>query len=468
MITISIVVPIYNTEDYLPDCLNSIYLQVSDSVEIILVDDGSTDSSGELCDEFRNEHGICHIKVIHKVNGGLSEARNIGINEASGMFILFLDSDDMLSCGAISYLDAYVKMCFDMDIFFFDAVVLNETNADHSGKEYNRTQNVKNETMSGIDYFMKWHQEKMIVSSCLCLFRRKYLTDNSFLYTPGVVHEDFSFSFKTIINAEKVLYIPKALYIRRYRNNSITTQAISLKNYMGIQTAYRECLFESNKSFDGYMEYNNAMARFWEFGVHYLEETCKRCGGELRQIEDILNGMIDRITTHESMYSYSEVYALYSICSLMDKGGIEYSYKNKKTLNKLFAKNKKQSITDELNVLLADLRKRLLSTIPLDKEGLNIGIYGAGKHTEYLLREYNKLRRIKANIFYIVSSVPDSTEYKGVPIYDVLNIPIDTDYVLLSSYLHHNELLLCLDSVLPYRKFELIDFYQMEKLPLFL
>jgi glycosyltransferase involved in cell wall biosynthesis len=90
----SIVVPVYNVENYLAQCVDSIVSQKFDSYECILVDDGSTDSSGEMCDAFASAYAS--VRVIHKENGGLSSARNAGIKEANGDYLIFVDSDDFI------------------------------------------------------------------------------------------------------------------------------------------------------------------------------------------------------------------------------------------------------------------------------------------------------------------------------------------------------------------------------------
>lgn len=99
---VSIVVPIYNVAEYLPTCLNSVYSQLRDDYEIILVDDGSTDNSGNICDSYKAQYPSTI--VIHKENGGLSDARNVGIEVASGKYVFFVDSDDWLAPQAIEEL----------------------------------------------------------------------------------------------------------------------------------------------------------------------------------------------------------------------------------------------------------------------------------------------------------------------------------------------------------------------------
>ena len=91
---ISIIIPVYNVEKYLKECVDSVRKQTYKNLEIILIDDGSKDNSGKLCDELAKEDN--RIKVIHKENGGLSDARNVGIENATGEYIQFIDSDDFV------------------------------------------------------------------------------------------------------------------------------------------------------------------------------------------------------------------------------------------------------------------------------------------------------------------------------------------------------------------------------------
>lgn len=104
---ISVVIPVYNVETYLDACVRSVMKQTYSNIEIILVDDGATDNSGEMCDFYAKEDS--RVKVIHKDNGGLSDARNCGIEVTKGEFITFVDSDDIVSCKYIETLYSLIK-----------------------------------------------------------------------------------------------------------------------------------------------------------------------------------------------------------------------------------------------------------------------------------------------------------------------------------------------------------------------
>jgi glycosyltransferase involved in cell wall biosynthesis len=115
---ISVIIPVYNVEKYLRECVDSVLSQTYKSYEIILVDDGSTDGSGEICDEYIDGHS--QVKVIHKANGGLSDARNTGLKNAKGEYVYFLDSDDYIVPDAFQKL-INISIKEQSDFVFFDA-----------------------------------------------------------------------------------------------------------------------------------------------------------------------------------------------------------------------------------------------------------------------------------------------------------------------------------------------------------
>ena len=114
---VSIIVPVYNTSEYLTACVESLRKQTCPDIEIILVDDGSTDGSGQLCDRYADLDP--RIQVIHKCNGGLSSARNAGLVAARGQWVLFVDGDDYLANGAVSKLLELAAQHPDADFIQF-------------------------------------------------------------------------------------------------------------------------------------------------------------------------------------------------------------------------------------------------------------------------------------------------------------------------------------------------------------
>lgn len=219
MYQLSIVIPIYNVENYLQECLNSIGNSIDANVEVILVNDGSTDNSKEIAREFQNSRK--NVVLIEQENKGLSIARNVGLNAAQGEYILFLDSDDYLASNAISNL----------------LNILNESNLDlllFSGYKvyYDRERIVEEKPFgysitnmdgqSGLKMFQILQQNGEY-SSCVVLqcVKRAFLNENHIRFYPGILHEDHLYTFYVFMNAKKCGVIPNKYYYYRQRSGSI-------------------------------------------------------------------------------------------------------------------------------------------------------------------------------------------------------------------------------------------------------
>lgn len=202
---ISVIVPVYNVEGYLAACINSIIAQTYSNLEIILVDDGSTDSSGSLCDTFAAKDS--RIRVIHTANGGLSCARNHGIDISKGDYITFVDSDDTITPDALSTLYSLV----------------NEHNAEIAMATFNDHRNCRGRvvTLPGIDAAARMlYQKDMDSSACNKLYHRNIFNLQKF--TEGIYYEDLDFVIRLLPNIDKVAWTDKSLYNYRLRPSSIT------------------------------------------------------------------------------------------------------------------------------------------------------------------------------------------------------------------------------------------------------
>ncbi len=219
----SIIVPVYNTEKYLKECLDSLINQTYRDFEIILVDDGSTDSSGEICDIYA-EQNPDRIKVIHKPNGGLISARITGNKHASGDYILNVDSDDFVSLDLLKTVNEKIEEYDFPDMVIYSFVY----NSD--GKTENRK-----ETLSNVDKFFEGESKKrlyecltsgnLITSIWTKAVKRNIIesnpTDYSEYYDRNMA-EDLLQTLYPITESEKILYINVPLYFYRYNPNSIS------------------------------------------------------------------------------------------------------------------------------------------------------------------------------------------------------------------------------------------------------
>ena len=220
---ISVIVPVYNVETYLPRCVDSILAQTYENLEIILVDDGAKDHSGKICNEYAAKDS--RIRVIHKPNGGLSSARNEGIEAATGEYLAFVDSDDWIEP------DAYEHMLGLMEKY--DAKLVCAGRYDVDGATGEKTIGLcppKEECITAeemVGRIFLW--DNCDSSACDKLYHRSLL--EGFRYPQGKVCEDVPVTYKIVLQAERVVMCNKPIYNYYHRPDSITTASISEKTF---------------------------------------------------------------------------------------------------------------------------------------------------------------------------------------------------------------------------------------------
>lgn len=219
---LSIIIPVYNVEEYINECIQSVYEQDLNDFEVLCIDDKGKDKSIEKIKEFVIKNNISNLKIIeHSQNKGLSEARNTGINNAKGKYICFLDSDDKLEKGGIRQL---LKIAEEnnLDIVEGKVVELFETNCNIKlGTNIDNREN--SEIINGDDYFSKTIRGNEYLTSAWCRIFKKELLKNKIYFMAGIKFEDEEFSPRAIIPAKRVQYVNVPFYVYRRRDNSITT-----------------------------------------------------------------------------------------------------------------------------------------------------------------------------------------------------------------------------------------------------
>lgn len=219
---ISVIVPIYNTEAYLWECVSSVLNQSYRELEIILVDDGSTDRSGIMCDEFGKRDS--RVMVVHKENGGLSDARNTGISKAGGKYLYFLDSDDVLAEDALSIL---VSLCEESHA----EIALTGLKHFSGHVPRKRRESPEIEVMSGEETVIR-----MLKHEDFCheaqgkLYLRTFWGE--FCFPSGCLYEDYATIYDVAVRAENVVYYKTPKYYHRVRENSITRSCISKEDFV--------------------------------------------------------------------------------------------------------------------------------------------------------------------------------------------------------------------------------------------
>ena len=235
---VSVIIPVYKVEGYLPACLESIDKQTFQDFELILVDDGSPDSCGLMCDAYAE--GRSNVKVLHQENMGLSEARNQGVKVSTGEYIIFIDSDDYVSEDYIEYL-VFLNEKYNTDVSMAkEKIFWDGQNPELSVDEC--TDYVLNPS----DALNKIYYNKLGVYAWGKLYKRSLV--EKFPYPKGQLYEDTATTYKIVGEANAVAVGTKEVYYWRQRQGSITHDKITERHLYGI-TAAKEQLAYMEKNY---------------------------------------------------------------------------------------------------------------------------------------------------------------------------------------------------------------------------
>ena len=250
---VSVIVPVYNVEKYLGQCIDSIISQSYSKIEVILINDGSSDDSGKICDDYAKKDD--RIKVIHKENGGVSSARNLGIIESTGNWVVFIDSDDWINNSYIEILIAVAK----------------RENADVVSCGYNRVSETNTEkiNISGEDvildskeYLIKSLNPQTGIGFCHTKLIRKNVVGDIRFDEDIKVAEDALFNMQISKNISKAVQCKKALYNYRNNSNSVVKKYNDnyANNYLCGMKATKKYIFENYDNNEILQNYYNFVA----------------------------------------------------------------------------------------------------------------------------------------------------------------------------------------------------------------
>lgn len=254
-IVISVIIPVYNVEKYLRQCVDSVLKQTYKLIEVILVDDGATDSSSEICDEYSLKDR--RIKVIHKKNGGASSARNEGIKEAKGDFIVFLDGDDYwLEEEFLEYIVVNkIKEKTDIVIFGYTQVI---NNSHKHKRDLNFEKLIEKSEKS------EWLKElinnnKLQSAACNKIVRLDMIRKYQLFFVENITAEDIDWTARVMLSSRYIGYYDKLIYYYRRNENSVSNN-IKIKSIKDLEhqvfTIVELSKDIDNKSIrDAYMNY---------------------------------------------------------------------------------------------------------------------------------------------------------------------------------------------------------------------
>lgn len=287
---ISFVVPVYNTEKYLEACMNSIIDQEYQDYEVILVDDGSKDGSGAICDAFSEKYA--NIKTVHQQNGGPSQARNTGIENAAGDYVLFVDSDDFIEKGSLGRIAETVNTHPEgVDVVFLEACkYFPDQSVESLGDGYvgecieGKT---KRQVLEHIAQLPKFPG-----SPCTKLIRRQCIVDNAIYFPKGMLTEDIDWVTSLLIHAEHFAYYDGPYYYYRQSRTGSITNSVNIKHFRSLL-----CIIEkwSSREESG-QEYQDVINSFMAYEYLMLlltfasisREDRKRYAGRVRSLKWLL------------------------------------------------------------------------------------------------------------------------------------------------------------------------------------
>lgn len=227
MIKISVIIPVYKVEQYLDDCIQSVFSQTYNNLEIILVDDGSPDNCPQMCDAYALQDK--RVRVIHKENGGLSDARNVGLLVAEGEYVIFLDSDDYWQDNDfIASLVEELDRQPDVDMILFGRKDFYESSARYTTGVTVDVEKVNGKEIKEAFRYLIVNQ-LYSMSACTKMIKRDFLISNQIMFEKELLGEDMDWSLQLWLKIKSVRAINIFSYIYRHREQSITT-TYNLKN----------------------------------------------------------------------------------------------------------------------------------------------------------------------------------------------------------------------------------------------
>lgn len=245
-IKLSVIIPVYKVETYLRECVDSVLFQSLKDLEVILVDDGSPDSCPIICDQYASENK--NVKVIHKKNGGLSDARNCGLMAAEGEYVAFLDSDDFYN-DRIFLQEATNKLQKEhSDLLMFQRQYYLDEKKEYLGKPRIYGDEIMQEEECGELFYLLAKADQLDASASMKIIRRNILIDNRLFFKTGILSEDVEWFFRLAPCVSSVSVINEIAYVYRRREGSITNihSVNHVRDMVSIVIEYAE-LYEKHR-----------------------------------------------------------------------------------------------------------------------------------------------------------------------------------------------------------------------------
>ncbi len=416
------VIPVYNVENYLRECLDSVMGQAVPFDEILVVNDGSEDESLSICREYCRKYP--QIKLFSQENKGLSAARNLGMAYAKSEYLIFLDSDDYLDLRTAGILKQKLS---GQDVLYYGAAIQEDMEGTKHRNIYQRKEKLCGRLMTGMEYFYEAFPGNYVVSACLGAYKNVFLKNHGIRFPEGLYYEDNFFQIQVVCEAEKVECISEGLYIRRYRPGSITTTPADRKKY-------RDRGRIQLKIWD-YLQSGPQNKWKEEVKKKFILRDVLQMRGLEKQYSSPQEIKTEKIWYLKQFLEYWEAHFLegelsFDVCCVF-----LYIYEELKELNEKINFRQYGKVKNRFKETVSEK----LGNLCFDNPHAKVGIYGKGKHTEAMFALYERMiGKIRCQYIFIVSD--PGREQEGFPAEDgghptvsFQNIPGDMDRIILSS-----------------------------------
>lgn len=425
----SIIIPVYNTKDYLEACIESVLMQKQKEIEIILIDDGSTDGSSEIIKKYDEKYPF--IKAIYQENQKLGAARNAGVKIVKGKYIYFLDSDDYIR-------EDLLERCYQkadenqLDFVMFDSQVVVESEEMDSrctlkNVKYDRTAlQIEERVYSGIEFWNKYYSLGGVYPNAVLVYvNTEFLLNNQIFFEPGVYYEDNDWMVRMFYCAKRISYIAQQFYFRRVRVGSIMTSNygfIHLKSCVLLCEKIGDMLIYSKD-----ISFKNMLLPVLEIMLMKFEDVFKYWNEnqmqELKSIDilEFYNKLVYMYDALDETQEEIKNILLVVACTIRKRA------------------EKGNAFVEIPDFDIEEYQRKLVTKellkYPLNKKQKRIGIYGSGLMCDRFLNLYQSyMGTIRASVFFIDSYKNSGEKYKGYPLYNIRDVERKTiDYIIIAS-----------------------------------
>lgn len=433
----SIIIPVYNTKRYLDTCIDSVIRQTQQEIEIIIVDDGSTDGSSEVIREYAEKYPF--IQAVYQKNEKLGSARNVGIRQAKGQYIYFLDSDDYIREDLLE--KCYQKAEMEqLDFVIFDAVSFCDVDKSNSRLDpkkwkYDRSDlQIRDKVYSGIEFWNNYYFMGGVYPNAVLVYANKeFILKNRLFFESGVYYEDNDWIIRMYYYAKRVSYIQQQFYFRRLHETSIMGSnygRIHLKSTIFLCEKMLNMLLHLQETSLKNMirpVLKNLLFQFGDILIYCNKNQIKEI--DSFEVSDFYKNIVDMYLSFDD-HENDIKNILLAVADLIKKEG-----------------ERSDTLINLPNLRVEEYKRNLVledfMNYSLNKEEKIIGIYGSGLMFDKFSKLYQEyFGDIKASVFLIDSYQKSCENYKGYQLYNIKDIENeDIDCIIITSLRNREELL---------------------------